>query len=283
MYPLTRMLLVAVLLHSRCLAEVTIDLTSAVIRLDNRGHVISLQPSGAAAWTAKGPAAFRLDTPTGSLSAVSVQRDGDQLFVNFERGARAVFKILTQPGFALFDLISLQCPQPVERFRLFALPLPSDAERMGILNAAQRDGWVAAVIGTEMNVLQPRNRTDYVRGGRPGCTHQFLPDPTARVGRQAARFVATCDNQTGGWSLQGKMLSPPLNLSGLRALRLWVFGDGQNELLKVQLADGVGGYRDDYLTIDFNGWRQVVFDRPALNTLRDDHVTAVHLDRKSVV
>ena len=43
--------------------------------------------------------------------------------------------------------------------------------------------------------------------------------------------------------------------------------------LKIQLADGQGGFRDDYIPIDFTGWRQVTLNQPALDTLRYDHVT----------
>jgi len=60
------------------------------------------------------------------------------------------------------------------------------------------------------------------------------------------------------------------------AIRAWVKGDGGGESLKIQLFDGQGGYRDDYVTINFTGWRQVTLDQPALNTLRYGHVERIN-------
>ena len=46
----------------------------------------------------------------------------------------------------------------------------------------------------------------------------------------------------------------------------------QGRALKIQLYDGAGGYRDNYVTIDFQGWRQFTLSDPPLDTLRYDRV-----------
>ncbi len=270
------LLCTTLLIAARCTAEVTIDLRSAQVRLDQRGRVIALEPVGATPWSARGPAAFAIETQNETLTARSVERVGDRLTVNFGEGVRAEFQISEHPGYALFSLVRLQGALTVKRFRFFSLPLPPDAQQIDTINAARRDGWMAAVVGTDVNVVLPPAPVGVTRADRQGCEHQFLLDQKAKVGNLAARFIATCDSQPGGWSLQGKSLAPPLNLSGCSAVRLWVHGDGQGQKLKVQLADGAGGYRDDYVTIDFTGWRQVTLEHPALNTLRYDRVAAVN-------
>ena len=43
---------------------------------------------------------------------------------------------------------------------------------------------------------------------------------------------------------------------GCRAIRVWVYGDGGGQQLKIQLGDNRNGYRDDYIPIGFTGWKQ---------------------------
>ena len=59
------------------------------------------------------------------------------------------------------------------------------------------------------------------------------------------------------------------------AIRVWVYGDGGGQQLKIQLGDNRNGYRDDYIPIDFTGWKQVVCEQPSLNTLHYDGVTRI--------
>ena len=61
-----------------------------------------------------------------------------------------------------------------------------------------------------------------------------------------------------GWAKVGKRFTPPLNLSEKQALGVWVYGDGQGELLNFQLESPKhisGGIGDHYVIIDFKGWR----------------------------
>ncbi len=62
----------------------------------------------------------------------------------------------------------------------------------------------------------------------------------------------------GAWAKSETTFDPPLNLSQKQALGVWVHGDGQNEVLNVQLkspshvSHAIG---DHYIPIDFTGWR----------------------------
>jgi hypothetical protein len=65
-------------------------------------------------------------------------------------------------------------------------------------------------------------------------------------------------------------------LSGFNSIKVWVHGDGKGELLKVQLLDSSGGYRDDYIRIDFKGWKQITLTKPAQDKL--DYANIKHLN-----
>jgi hypothetical protein len=62
----------------------------------------------------------------------------------------------------------------------------------------------------------------------------------------------------GTWTKVGKIFSPPLDLSRNQALGVWVYGDGQGEVLNFQLRNpehisfGIG---EHYVMVDFTGWR----------------------------
>ena len=62
----------------------------------------------------------------------------------------------------------------------------------------------------------------------------------------------------GAWTRVGCTFSPPLDLSAHQGLGLWVLGDGQGELLNLQLRSPQhlsGAIGEHYLTVDFTGWR----------------------------
>ena len=60
------------------------------------------------------------------------------------------------------------------------------------------------------------------------------------------------------WSRVTRQFSPPLNLKEYQALGVWVYGDGQGDVLNFQLrspqhiSHGIG---DHYVIVDFTGWR----------------------------
>ena len=257
--------------------DVTLNLSAATLTLDARGAVTSFTFADGTRWPASRQPVFALEGDGKTLAARSVTRAGDLLAVEFEDGSRAGFRLTERPGLVLFRLESFRPSGPVDRLRLFRLVLPDGAKVGGTLNAGYTDRWVAAVMAAEPNVEASSETTGAYRADRPGCSHRFARSDQARAGRSAAEFTATADAQPGGWSVRGKPLDRTLDLTGCRAVRAWVHGDGQGEQLKIQLYDGLGGYRDSYLPIDFKGWRHVTLTDPPYNTLRYDHVTTLNL------
>ncbi|MFO0926486.1 MAG: hypothetical protein U0736_05530 [Gemmataceae bacterium] len=193
--------------------------------------------------------------------------------MTFSDRSTAEFRVTVQQGFAVFRLI--RCTEGFERLGLFRLGVPAGATIRDVLNAATAGKNTAAVMACEPNVRAFSDTPPARQADRPGCTHQFTPSDDAKEGRTAALFVATSDAKPGGWSMHGRSLDAPLDLTGLTAVRAWVHGDGQGQLLKFQLCDSAGGCRDCYLPIDFTGWKRVTLtDRP-YDTLNYRNVTAL--------
>jgi hypothetical protein len=251
-------------------AQIRFDLGTAVLTLDERGRISSLALKDGSTWPVDERPVFVLETDQDRRAPTSVQLTGERLLVRFQGGSSAEFVVRTQPGLIVFELTALQAAEPrIKTFRLFHVPVPPQAELAGALNACSTRDWSVAVMGAEPNVLGEPESSLSARGDRSGCSHEFVQAADqVRVGQYAARFTATCDDQPGGWSVRGKRFPAPLDLTGCQAIRAWVHGDGQGEQLKIQLYDGAGGYRDNYLPIDFQGWRQVTLVDCPINTLR---------------
>lgn len=106
------------------------------------------------------------------------------------------------------------------------------------------------------------------RGAAPGVTAELSACADTLDGKSAAlRFTAT--NSTSGarasWAKAGRTFSPPLNLSERQGLGLWIHGDGQGEVLNVQLRSPdhlVVGIGEHYVVVDFTGWRYVALVEP---------------------
>ncbi|NPV49133.1 MAG: hypothetical protein HPY69_19490 [Armatimonadetes bacterium] len=102
------------------------------------------------------------------------------------------------------------------------------------------------------------------RATSQGVTQEVeLVTDEVKEGQAACRFRATSTlKSNSGWATFGRSFDPPLTLSNYAAIGLWVKGDGKGELLKVQLWDTQGNPQDQYITIDFTGWRFIELDRP---------------------
>ncbi|MDI6827605.1 MAG: hypothetical protein QME62_03865 [Armatimonadota bacterium] len=79
-------------------------------------------------------------------------------------------------------------------------------------------------------------------------------------GKSSAVFTAksTLTGRTGSWAKFGKTLEADLNIADKQALGVWVYGDGQGEILNLQLLSPphmVAGIADHYIKVDFKGWR----------------------------
>lgn len=83
-----------------------------------------------------------------------------------------------------------------------------------------------------------------------------------RTGEASGVFTAasTCPAPLGSWVCCGRTYAPVVNIAQQQGLGVWVHGDGQGELLNIQLkspshlAHGIG---DHYVRVDFTGWRYV--------------------------
>jgi hypothetical protein len=99
------------------------------------------------------------------------------------------------------------------------------------------------------------------RASAAGVTPDLVPSSAqTKAGALSGWFTATntLAERRGAWAKRGKRFSPPLNLGGERALGVWVHGDGQGEVLNLQLhspAHVVGGLGEHYITVDFTGWK----------------------------
>lgn len=257
-------------------AGVVLDLETARLALDSAGRA-ELTFADGTAWPVTPGSAMELEAGGSSFPVRTVEFSGERLRAQFENGARADFRVTCGRGFALFQLAKLETPAPAERFRLFQLAAPLPATTSGQLNGADDHGRFAAVMAARLNVHAFNQHSGGAHLDRAGCEHELAPVTPGRVGRRAAQFSARCDGQAGGWSMSGREFPAPLDLSGCRALRVWIHGDGRGEALKVQLYDGAGGYRDNYVTIDFTGWRRVTLTNCPINTLRYDRVTTLNL------
>jgi hypothetical protein len=80
------------------------------------------------------------------------------------------------------------------------------------------------------------------------------------VGSASGKLTAS--NSTAGrertWAKFSRQFTPPLKLTAQQALGLWVHGDGQGQVLNLQLKSPPGfipGDGDHYIVVDFQGWR----------------------------
>lgn len=99
------------------------------------------------------------------------------------------------------------------------------------------------------------------RATAQGMTVSLQPSSDqVKVGPASGCLTAsnTLAKREGTWAMVGKKFSPPLDLSPQQGLGVWVYGDGQGEVLNLQLrspshlSNGIG---DHYIVVDFTGWR----------------------------
>ena len=92
-----------------------------------------------------------------------------------------------------------------------------------------------------------------------GVTHELelCTDP-AKVGKSCARYTATSE-KANGWSARGRRFEPVMDLSSHTDMGFWLHGDGNGEILYLQLRDVKGVPHDLKTRIDFTGWKYVQF------------------------
>ncbi|OGV69519.1 MAG: hypothetical protein A3K19_27855 [Lentisphaerae bacterium RIFOXYB12_FULL_65_16] len=93
----------------------------------------------------------------------------------------------------------------------------------------------------------------------PGVTHELaLASDLVKQGKTSARYTATSASG-GGWSARGKRFDPPLDLSACTHIGFLIHGDGNREVVNVQLRDSKGAWHDMKVGIGFTGWKYQEF------------------------
>ncbi|MBI3850572.1 MAG: hypothetical protein HY298_09935 [Verrucomicrobia bacterium] len=108
-----------------------------------------------------------------------------------------------------------------------------------------------------------------------GVTHKIdsVKEPL-KSGAASGRFSATnaTSNRRGAWAKAGRTFDPSLKLTGHEALGVWVHGDGKGETLNLQLnspAHLFSGIADNYIVVDFTGWRYFELIEPEAQRFTD--------------
>lgn len=211
----------------------------------------------------------------------------ETLIVEFADGTRAKFEAKPGPGSVVFRLLGLDAKSPVDEIAIFRLGAPQHSRIAWHTNAAiSADGFRVATMTAAPNVRPLASHTGRAQNDREGCSHSFRPlartdaenvdgGKASKDGSSAKPVAEFCATSTrddgGGWSVRGRSFSEPLDLTGCRAIRVRVWGDGNGQQLKIQLG-GKSGHRDDYIPIDFKGWQTLDLTTPALNDLSYDDV-----------
>lgn len=104
-----------------------------------------------------------------------------------------------------------------------------------------------------------------------------------RPGTVSGCFTATNNgtSRKGAWAMFEKTFTPPLNLSAQQGMGVWVFGDGQGEIINIQVrsphhvSDAIA---EHYIPIDFHGWRYFELIEPEGERF-EDHVWPYNLPK----
>ena len=234
--------------------------------------------------------AFRLTMNDGSrvyptkVTPKESRRDENVFDVVFENGAVATYLVTTSQDAVLFKLVSL-ASDDVDEAAIFMLAVPHDSSISGWINTKTLDdGFRVGVMTTSINVIPHHSSGDEYRADQKDCSHTFkslsradADDPNSDDSKPVAEFCASSKRKTNdGWSVRGRNFEKALDLTGCVCLRARVYGDGKGESLKVQLG-GKRGHRDDYISMDFNGWKVCDLKAPALNDLSYDNVLNLNL------
>jgi hypothetical protein len=99
------------------------------------------------------------------------------------------------------------------------------------------------------------------RTAAPGVSANIVTTTElVKAGGASLRLSATnaSNSARGAWAKFERSFNSQLNLSGQEGIGLWVHGDGQGELLNIQLRCPehlVAGIGEHYILVDFTGWR----------------------------
>lgn len=136
-------------------------------------------------------------------------------------------------------------------------PQPLRLRIEALMSAAAYDAPDTVVIEdfSKPEALNDRAGADGVTSSLEASTEQV------KIGSASGCFSATSTRETpqGAWTRIGTIHKPPLNIAKQKGIGVWVYGDGQGELLNFQerspAGRAVGGIDDHYVEVDFTGWR----------------------------
>jgi hypothetical protein len=256
-------------------AVVTWD--TATLRLDERGYVTALEDTATHHNYARPGYPFcRFETDDGVLEPLSVRQTDNLITFTFPFGAIITFRVTPGTGHSWWEVTDIAGYDlaRIHTFRLAHFHLNDLPTFVSGIGALVNTDFVVALMGTHPNV---ENGLRGYAFDSDGVSHILQPE-THRVaqGKISALFSATSTrNDTNDWSAQGRKFLPTQDLTGLTSIKVWVYGDSKGEELKIQLLDEYGGYRDDYIIIDFTGWKEVTCQTPNQGDLALDRVSQI--------
>jgi hypothetical protein len=103
---------------------------------------------------------------------------------------------------------------------------------------------------------------------KKGVTTDVDRSKDAKAGKSSILLSASSSlSDNSGWSAAGRKLPSTLNLSSMKAIGLWVKGDGKGATVKLQLRDSQKGRADYYIKLDFVGWQYIELLEPSIDSL----------------
>ncbi|MFV1967491.1 MAG: LamG-like jellyroll fold domain-containing protein, partial [Pirellulaceae bacterium] len=103
---------------------------------------------------------------------------------------------------------------------------------------------------------------EFTRGGSAARIRYSLKSVSEprKEGKSSGCITATNDGDSrkGAWARWSKTSEPVVNMTPHDAVGVWIHGDGQGELINLQLTNLPEYFRtldDHYIKVDFNGWR----------------------------
>ncbi len=256
--------------------DIAIELGTGTLKIDTGGRAV-LEMHGTGIFQAAVEPFCMVETRQGKLHPEELVFEEGCLKLRFPGGGTCSYVVGRGDGFAVFELASLEFRESVVRLTHFSLPVPGNAAILGTLNAASAGPYTVALSAAEPNVHALTRAFGRHEADRDGCSHTMAVTDRPKMDTGAAVFTATCNDTPGGWSVSSRELPYPLDLTGLRAIRAWVHGDGKGELLKIQLTDGRGGARDTYIPVTFEGWKHITISEAPYDTLSWEMVTGLNL------
>jgi hypothetical protein len=129
-------------------------------------------------------------------------------------------------------------------------------------------------VAAKLEVSREYIKTGTASGYFSAWRTQSAPVEAARVDEFSPTEHGQRKSRGGvpNWASAQFVFSPPKDLSDKGALGVWVYGDGKGELLNIQYASPehlVGGIADNYIPIDFTGWRYFELIEPEGERVED--------------